>query len=325
MKVVAANFNAQGNLIISTRSDQTASELLKFRDLLTPILSHLSSTNEVQLREDRKWFKIQIDAVNTSAISISNERVLISAEEVHAKLLACNPQYAQLHDSLVSKPRWFRSNEELLTTSKSSLVFATTDETAARLILKYKSLAAFGRHCSVRAFQDRPPLTQCRNCWRFDHTTQHCKEQQRCRICSGPHDEQSHTFTAPAECHKCSIALESGDSMDTTNEGQCPHDIRCVNCLGKSSADLNHPADARRCPTRLEKYGTARENERRAQKSDNPWIRTKPKKQKAKSPPAASSLTHTPPLPSNRFEIIAPPHTAPIHLSEADAMLNLAP
>jgi hypothetical protein len=65
LKVVAANFNTQGNLIMSTRSDQTANDLLKFKDLLTPILSRLGNNIEVQLREDRKWFKIQIDAVST--------------------------------------------------------------------------------------------------------------------------------------------------------------------------------------------------------------------------------------------------------------------
>ena len=327
MKVVAANFNTQGNLIISTRSDQTASELLKSGDLITPILSRLGNNSEVQLREDKKWFKIQIDAVNTSAISINNECTPISAEDVHSELLSCNPHYAQLLDSLVSKPRWLRSDEELRTTSKSSLVFATTDESAARLILKLKFLAAYGRHCSVRAFQDRPPLTQCRNCWRFDHTTQHCKDQQRCRICSGPHDEQSHTFTPPSACHKCSIALEAGDSMDTANEGQCPHEISCINCLGRSNTDLNHPADARRCPVRLEKYGTVRENERRAQKADDPWIKSKSKKPKPRSkpqPPVTPASANIPPS-SNSFDVLAPPSTAPLQLSDANALLNVGP
>ena len=121
----------------------------------------------IELHEDKKWFKIQVDAVNTSTISIGNERVPITAEAVHDELLACNPQYANMSKSIVSKPRWLRAKEVLLTTHRSSLVFATTDEAAAHLILKYRSLAAFGRHCSVRAFQDRPPLMQCRNCLVF--------------------------------------------------------------------------------------------------------------------------------------------------------------
>ena len=326
LKVVAASFNTQGNLIISTRADQTASELLKYQESLLPILTQIGNTNEVQLREDKKWFKIQIDAVNTSAISITNQRILLSGEAVHEELASCNPQYAQLQNTLTAKPRWLRSEEELNTTQRSSLVFATTDEHAARLILKQKYLAAFGRHCSVRAFQDRPPLTQCRNCWRLDHPTQQCKSDRRCRICSGPHGEEDHQYTNPQNCHRCSQARELGDSMDTTAEGHCPHDMRCLNCLGNSNTDNNHPADARRCPTRLNKYGTARENERRTRNTDNPWARAKTKKSKQKTTPVSPPLPQTNAASSNRYSVLeTPAPTAPIQLSEADALINFGP
>ena len=178
MKVVAANFNSQGNLIISTRSDQTAAELLKFHEALTPVIARIGNGQEFILREDKKWFKIQIDAVNTYSVSIGNGRIINQADAVHSELLSCNPQYANILSSIVAKPRWLHSNEELLTTPRSSLVFATTNKTAARHILKHKTLAAFSRHCPVRAFQDRPPILQCRNCWRFDHNSHQCKESQ---------------------------------------------------------------------------------------------------------------------------------------------------
>jgi hypothetical protein len=302
VKIVAVNFNTQGNMIISTRSDQTASELLRYRDSILPILSNLGNTQHVELREDKKWYKIQIDAVNTSYISIGNERIPISAEAVHEELITCNPQYANMSNSIVSKPRWLRAKEELLTTQRSSLVFATTDEPAARLLLKLKSLATFGRHCSIRAFQDRPPITQCRNCWRMDHNSHQCKEDQRCRICSGPHDEKDHHHADPTKCNKCVIANEMGDTMDTSAEGLCPHDVRCVNCLGKENVAHDHPADARRCPSRLDRYGTARENEKRAVKSDNPWLKAKNgKKPKPKSTREGPPSMSIPTTSTNRF------------------------
>ena len=327
LKVVAASFNSQGNLILSTRADQTASDLLRFQEALRPVLNNIGNSSDVQLREDKKWFKIQVDAVSTHSISITNQHILRSAETVHEELLACNPLYAQLQSSLSAKPRWLRAEEELTTTSRSSLVFATTDEEAARKILKQKFLAAFGRHCPVRAFQDRPPLTQCRNCWKLDHSTQQCKADARCRICSGTHKEEDHQYTNPPNCHRCSRAQEMGDSMDTTAEGHCPHDVRCINCLGNCNVEQNHPADARRCPARLEKYGTARENERRAQKSSNPWTSVKPKKPKHKtnpvSPPTASQANISS---ANRFDILATPvASAPIQLSEANALINFGP
>jgi hypothetical protein len=186
-------------------------------------------------------------------------------------------------------------------------VFAITDEASARLILSQKSLAAFGRHCTVRAFQDRPPVTQCRNCWRLDHVTHHCKEFQRCRLCGSHHDEKEHPEADPGNCAKCH---ESGDTMITAEDGQCPHNIQCLNCLANNKADHYHPADARRCPARLDKYGTARENERRAQKVDNPWIKAKPKKPRAKP-----SISHTPgtsnPTHANRFTALVTPAPQP--------------
>ncbi|KAF8159350.1 hypothetical protein B0H34DRAFT_635501, partial [Crassisporium funariophilum] len=141
---------------------------------------------------DKKWYKVQIDGINTGSLTIGDGRVLHTAETIHSELLACNPLYAQLQDNIVAKPRWLRTDEELRTTPRSSVVFALDDETAAKQVLNLRSLAAFGRHCTLRAFQDRPPVLQCRNCWRYDHNTDRCKEDQRCRICSGLHAESEH-------------------------------------------------------------------------------------------------------------------------------------
>ena len=312
MKVVTANFNNQGNLIISTRTDQTAEELMKFKSSFSQILTNLDNKQEITVREDKKWFKIQVDGVNTSYLSIANGRVTHTPDDVHAELMSCNPLYANSIQHLSAKPRWLRTEEELISTHKSSLVFALTDEPTARLFLKQKALAAFGNYCTLRAFQDRPPVTQCRNCWSLEHTTHNCKEYKRCRLCSALHDEKDHPHPDPNNCQKCLVAREYGDSMDTTAEGHCPHDLRCANCIANNNADQNHPADARRCPIRLEKYGTARENERRTQKSNNPWIRVKPKKNKTKTTNETHSTTPNTPL-QNRFQPLnddtPPPHT----------------
>ena len=289
LRVVTGSFNPQGNLILSTRSDQLAADLLNFQNEIYPTITHISNNLQFILREDKKWFKIQIDRVNTSSVSIGNNIILNSADSIHMELTACNPVYANLHGSLVAKPCWLCTNEKLHTTSRSSLVFALTDESLARQILKQRFLATYGRHCSVRAFQDRPHVTQCRNCWQLDHTTHWCKEEKRCRICSGLHDEKDHPFSNPNNCPKCRLFAEMGDSMDTSNEGQCPHDVRCLNCLGNKDKEHNNPADACRCPSRLEKYGTARENERQTRKSDNKWTKVKSRKTKPKTTVQTSS------------------------------------
>ena len=55
LKVVAASFNNHGNLIISTRSDQTAEELLQHKDNILAALTTMSGSQEIALREDKKW------------------------------------------------------------------------------------------------------------------------------------------------------------------------------------------------------------------------------------------------------------------------------
>ena len=55
LKVVAASFNIQGNMIVSTCSDQTAEELIKFQDSFTHILTDIHSERTAILREDKKW------------------------------------------------------------------------------------------------------------------------------------------------------------------------------------------------------------------------------------------------------------------------------
>ena len=83
----------QGNMIISTCSDQTAEELIKFQDSFNHILTNIRSEQAAILHEDKRWFKIQIDGVNTRSLSIGNGHILHSAEAVHTELLTCNPLY----------------------------------------------------------------------------------------------------------------------------------------------------------------------------------------------------------------------------------------
>ena len=134
LKIVTANYNCQGNLILSTRTDQTATELLKHEDILRPVLAQLSGNKTTLIYKDKKWYKLQVNEVNTGALTVGDRRVLHTTDKVHDELLICNPHYAALTKHLVAKLRWLRTNEELLTTPRSSLVFALDDEQ------KYKDL-----------------------------------------------------------------------------------------------------------------------------------------------------------------------------------------
>ena len=286
IKAVAATYNNQGNLIVSTRADQRATDLLQFVEIFLPLISQGYTTSAL---EDKRWFKIQVDGVSTHTMANYRPRTLLAAETVHEELRTCNPAYAQAADHIVSPPRWMRTQEELKNTLRSSLVFAVDDEDIAKELLWGNSLAAFARYCPLRAYQDRPPVKQCKNCWGWDHVADNCKAQTRCRLCAGDHKEEEHNMDQ--ECRKCK-ALEESDGM-VVDKVLCTHYLHCANCSTVSHiTEKDHAADARRCPVRLDKYGTARSNERKALKSDNPWkVASARKPRKAKGPKNDSPTT----------------------------------
>ncbi|EDR03788.1 uncharacterized protein LACBIDRAFT_331226 [Laccaria bicolor S238N-H82] len=221
IRAVTASYNNQGNLIVSTRADQLAADLLQYAELFIPLINQ---GYETSAREDKRWFKIQIDGVSTHTMTRFGPRSVISAETVHEELLACNVIYAQAIDNIVAPPRWMRTQEELDNTLRSSLVFAVDDEEVARGILQGKTLAAFARHCPLRAYQDRPPVKQCKNCWGWDHKAENCPNPTRCRLCADNHKEEDHP--AEPDCRKCK-ALEESDGPPSRCQ-KVPHSAREV-------------------------------------------------------------------------------------------------
>jgi len=286
IKAVAATYNALGNLIVSTRADQRAADLLQYAETFLLLISQGYNTSAL---EDKHCFKIQVDGVSTHTMANYGPRMLLTAETVHEELMTCNPAYAQATDNIVTLPRWMRTQEELKNTLRSSLVFAVDDEDVAKELLRGNSLAAFARYCPLCAYQDRPPVKQCKNCWGWDHRADNCKSQTRCRLCAGEHKEEDHP--TDQDCRKCKVLEESeGMVLDKT---LCTHYLLCTNCsIISHITEKDHTADARRCPVRLEKYGTAWSNEWKALKTDNPWKVVNAKKlQKMKSPKTSPPAT----------------------------------
>ena len=120
IKVVAASYNNQGNLIVSTQAEQRAMDLLQYMETFLPLISQGYKTSAL---EDKHWFKIQINGVSTHTMSNYRPRTLLMAEMVHDKLMACNPTYTQAANHIFSLPCWM-CTQELRNTLRSSLIFA---------------------------------------------------------------------------------------------------------------------------------------------------------------------------------------------------------
>ena len=246
IKVTAIKWNHQGNCILYTRSDQRAADLLIFSDVLPCIIAPGHSG---LAREDKKWYKIEIAGIRTGLQD--GVKGAFPSQQIHSHLCENNPEYAKASIALL--PRWIRPPTELGTQGYSSVVFAVDDKNQHMHLLKnVRTLAAWGRIVHLREWMDRPPITQCRQCWKFGHVTANCQETPKCRLCYGDHEEAQH----PQVCTTC----KADTSMDVDGNHPCPHyTMSCTNCKTEGIANYTHPSNWTRCPTRLRKLGEARE------------------------------------------------------------------
>ena len=285
MRIVSAKWNANGNCVVFTRADQKAADLIQFQDRFIDIVAQ---GRQAIARVDKKWVKIQVNGVRTGTFDLTS--TLYTPETIHEELRANNPAYAALN--VIALPRWMRTQDELRTQNYSSVVFATDDEEKANQLLReVKSLAVFGRYAFLRRYADRPPVTQCKRCWSYDHNMTSCKAKSpRCGLCGENHSDAEHG----RGCKEC----EAEAGMETDNPVTCMHNLRCIHC--KEGENAKHAAYARRCPERIRRVGTARTNET-AQPTYGTDGWTKVRKGKAADKHKASALSTAD---NNRFAML---------------------
>ena len=89
----------QGNCIAFTRTDQTAAAVLPFASELPNVIA---PGHNGQVREDKKWFKVEIRNVRTGAFDYNGSGIY-TPQMIHQHLREVNPEYAAL--SVVMLPR----------------------------------------------------------------------------------------------------------------------------------------------------------------------------------------------------------------------------
>ncbi|KAG7094659.1 hypothetical protein E1B28_005482 [Marasmius oreades] len=289
--VVAVNYNrTNSSLIVYVREDQAAADLLPFEEEIRRcILQDNPQGYELKIYVDKKWFKIQVDNVPTK----DRYGYIFTSATLMEELTRNNATVSKLYqeERITMEPRWTRTMEDLMAqgTRRSSFIFGTDSEESANKIIKSKSLAVFGTYCDIRPYQDRPPVCQCNNCWNMGHQRKTCKTGETCRLCaSKEHNEKAHTEA----CTKCLAIRESEGDMETELL-VCDHNLRCTNCLDAGKEDTNHAANSRRCPIRLDAFGTARTNEKAAIRKGTPYQVVGPKKSRKKKTNKDSTMPPT--------------------------------
>ena len=114
---------------------------------------------------------------------------------------------------------------------------------------------------TIRGANMNPGVPQCKNCWKWGHSTHSCHIQgAKCVKCNGPHKTEHHREFG--WCCKAN-AKTNPPRLETKKGEPCPHTFKCSNCKGE------HQADSNDCPFwkhhfnrewHIKKYAEIREN-----------------------------------------------------------------
>ena len=95
-----------------------------------------------------------------------------------------------------------------------------------------------GRYiATIRGANMNSGVLQCKNCWKWGHSTFSCRIQgSKCIKCNSPHKlENHHEF---GWCCKAN-AKTNPSCPETKKDESCPHLFKCFNCQGKHQVDSN--------------------------------------------------------------------------------------
>ena len=114
---------------------------------------------------------------------------------------------------------------------------------------------------TIRGANMNPGVPQCKNCWKWGHSTFPCRIQgAKCVKCNGPHKSEHHREFG--WCCKANNKINP-PRLETKKGEPCPHVFKCSNCKG------DHQADSNTCPFwrhrfhrewHVKKYAEIREN-----------------------------------------------------------------
>ena len=92
---------------------------------------------------------------------------------------------------------------------------------------------------TIRGANANPGVPQCKNCWRWGHSTFSCRIQgSKCIKYNSPHKSENHREFGCC----CKANKKTNPPWLETKKGEpCPYSFKCLNCRG------NHQADSTQC------------------------------------------------------------------------------
>jgi len=138
--------------------------------------------------------------------------------------------------SLASKPRVIKVSLK----SDMAIIWIDVWDVQSRQNAKLLINRCFnvGNHIAmIRGANMNPGVLQCKNCWKWGHSTFLCQIQgAKCIKCNGPHKSEHHREFG--WCCKANTKINP-PRLETKKGEPCPHTFKCSNCKGDHQANSN--------------------------------------------------------------------------------------
>jgi len=266
--------NAKTNVLVNyIRSDNTGviivtNKVVQQSDLsiIDRYVKNSNDINALQVEDSRlPKSKSYLKITRIPFYPYANSQEKLSSSDVET-ILKQNHIFNNI--SLVSKPRIIKVSP------KSDMAIVWIDvwdvqsgQNAKLLINRCFNVGNY--IATIRRANMNPGVPQCKNCWKWGHSTFLYRVQgAKCIKCNGPHKSEHHREFG--WCCKANAKINP-PRLKTKKGKLCPHSFKCFNCKGDHQADSNDCLFWRHCFNRewhIKKYAEIHENRSQSIRSD---------------------------------------------------------
>jgi len=205
--------------------------------LIDQYVKNSSDVNALQVEEPRlPKSKSYLKTIGIPYYPHTNSQERLTSSDIESIL-----KQNQIFDNvlLASKPRVIK----VLSKSDMSIVWIDIWDVQSGTNTKMLINRCFnvGKYiATIRGANMNPGVSQCKNCWKWGHTTFSCRIQgSKCVKCNGPHKSENHREFG--WCCKANDKINP-PRLETKKGDPCSHTFKCLNCHG------DHQADSNACP-----------------------------------------------------------------------------
>jgi len=219
---------SSNGVIITTNRPTNESELSRIKNFLKKINNiDPSSIEAPHLPKSKSYMKIIGLPLNSELGMITPNFIKSVLKEIHLFKDAM----------LASKPHVIKASPK----SDKVVIWVDIWDSQSSSVAKNIINQRFniGHHiATVRGTNTNPGIPQCKNCWKWGHSTLSCcSHVSRCTKCYGAHSTKHHREKA-----WCCMDNKKANQTATKDSEPCPHIFKCMNCKG------DHQADSYSCP-----------------------------------------------------------------------------